>query len=728
MSSTSESNTLEKETASTGHQTHGPQPGATAPSLAFDPLVERLFHGAADAPARSLSTATLRTPVLQRAQRLYGNRASQQIVMRAGVLQRQCACGGVCERCRENFQRKADSAGPVEFDGIPASHGDPLNGAIRKPLESYFGADLADVRVHAGSEAARSAESLDSLAYTSGRDIYFAAGMYSPASMDGQRLLTHEVAHVVQQSSGKAPAIAAKSSHGLTIGAPDDALETEAERAAEEFPLAQSLHLMSEQGQVPSETPGTAVEAVEGSFGGVKLAREGRFPIVQRSPVKGAKAPRPAPDPDSTKATELDHGVAAGKRGVAMVGLVRSTLFPAYRRAVDALDTMAALEWARHVVGSIQVAEQDKSEVQRTIPDNDYHRFLVSTPGHPEESETVIQGKFLELVAAKADLLVSLPALEGELAVKIGPQMFRDQPVLGSYTVPPLGKDPTALLARESGAAVELLAVVRNIQEISGAKPGTSPLLTAAQTEEIVALVEPWKSRPVNFAFLVRALSEDGVWQAVSNVRGQSGKTLQQTNAAVLDQVKETGALADVGELDKETLHALFSFDANTEERSFLGQNGLDPHYPEAMQQRAPIDDASAREVFDKLEAAAPDARGPIIRQIERMGMLGEFCDHLPWKYVEALHDAVIRSDAHAAGLLFPHYRDKGGGKSLHKMEMDEVDEHLSDEHENYINGIPIGKGPDKVGAFGWFFLDFLSNVFTAGFHHEYSDAHLRKP
>ena len=55
------------------------------------------------------------------------------------------------------------------------------------------------------------------------------------SSDPGRRLLAHEVAHVVQQSSGKEPAIATKSSHGAKIGAPDDPLETEADRAAEEF-------------------------------------------------------------------------------------------------------------------------------------------------------------------------------------------------------------------------------------------------------------------------------------------------------------------------------------------------------------------------------------------------------------------------------------------------------------------------------------------------------------
>jgi hypothetical protein len=59
--------------------------------------------------------------------------------------------------------------------------------------------------------------------------------MYQPSGASGRRLLAHEVAHVVQQSSGKEPAIAAKSAHGVKIGAPDDMLEMEADREAAAF-------------------------------------------------------------------------------------------------------------------------------------------------------------------------------------------------------------------------------------------------------------------------------------------------------------------------------------------------------------------------------------------------------------------------------------------------------------------------------------------------------------
>jgi len=242
MRRAAESVSLEKEASSRPPVRDKPHAEATA--SVFDPAMEQLLPARSEAlsesVAGSLSVEPLKAPVLQRAQRLYGNRASQQIVTRARILQRQCTCGGTCAICQEEeeqraLQRSSTSAAPAELDGIPATGGEPLDPTTRQPLETHFGADLADVRIHTGTEAARSASSLDALAYSSGRDIYFAAGMYAPTSGSGQRLLAHEVAHVIQQGSGKEPTLAAKSARGVKIGAPEDSLETEADLAAEGF-------------------------------------------------------------------------------------------------------------------------------------------------------------------------------------------------------------------------------------------------------------------------------------------------------------------------------------------------------------------------------------------------------------------------------------------------------------------------------------------------------------
>src|SRR5262249_41437454 len=86
-------------------------------------------------------------------------------------------------------------------DTLTAS-GQPLDAATRARMEARFGVDFGAVRIHTDVQAARSAEAVEALAYTVGDDLVFAAGAYSPGTPDGQRLIAHELAHVVQQSGG----------------------------------------------------------------------------------------------------------------------------------------------------------------------------------------------------------------------------------------------------------------------------------------------------------------------------------------------------------------------------------------------------------------------------------------------------------------------------------------------------------------------------------------------
>jgi hypothetical protein len=62
--------------------------------------------------------------------------------------------------------------------------------------------------VHADRAAATLADQVGARAFTHGTDIYFAAGAFDPDGPDGQRLIGHELAHVVQQKGGVAPAAA----------------------------------------------------------------------------------------------------------------------------------------------------------------------------------------------------------------------------------------------------------------------------------------------------------------------------------------------------------------------------------------------------------------------------------------------------------------------------------------------------------------------------------------
>lgn len=104
--------------------------------------------------------------------------------------------------------------------------GTSLNPATRDRVSKALGDPLHDVRVHDGPDADVLARSVQARAFTTGRDVFFARGEYRPGSASGERLLAHELTHVVQQRGSVA-------SGPLTVTDPGDRFEREAERAAD---------------------------------------------------------------------------------------------------------------------------------------------------------------------------------------------------------------------------------------------------------------------------------------------------------------------------------------------------------------------------------------------------------------------------------------------------------------------------------------------------------------
>ena len=78
--------------------------------------------------------------------------------------------------------------------------GSRLYGGLKEQMEQGFGRDFSDVRLHTDSEAASMSESISARAFTYGNDIYFNRGQFNPQTKDGQHLLAHELAHVIQQT------------------------------------------------------------------------------------------------------------------------------------------------------------------------------------------------------------------------------------------------------------------------------------------------------------------------------------------------------------------------------------------------------------------------------------------------------------------------------------------------------------------------------------------------
>ena len=141
----------------------------------------------------------------------------QQNVSQTGALvQRKCAA---CEE-EEKIQKKDETITPLiqrssnsESGGQAPGHiesqinssrgsGSSMDNGTKHFMESRFGTDFSDVKIHTGSQAVQMSRELNAQAFTVGNDIYFNEGKYSPNSDSGKHLLAHELTHTVQQGDG----------------------------------------------------------------------------------------------------------------------------------------------------------------------------------------------------------------------------------------------------------------------------------------------------------------------------------------------------------------------------------------------------------------------------------------------------------------------------------------------------------------------------------------------
>jgi hypothetical protein len=119
-------------------------------------------------------------------------------------------CQGCEEEKEEQFLQAKEMPGhqveaaPHLQSRINALHGEgrPLSASERQFFEPRFGQDFSQVRIHSDARAAESAQALKARAYTRGQDIIFRAGQYAPSTIEGRRLIAHELTHVLQQQGG----------------------------------------------------------------------------------------------------------------------------------------------------------------------------------------------------------------------------------------------------------------------------------------------------------------------------------------------------------------------------------------------------------------------------------------------------------------------------------------------------------------------------------------------
>jgi hypothetical protein len=113
-------------------------------------------------------------------------------------------CAG-CASEDDLLQKKSSGITPDVTPSINSNiqslqgKGQPLSKSERNFFEPRFGTDFSHVRLHTDNHAAKTAQSINAKAFTHGDNVVFGAGEYSSDSVEGKKLLAHELTHVVQQ-------------------------------------------------------------------------------------------------------------------------------------------------------------------------------------------------------------------------------------------------------------------------------------------------------------------------------------------------------------------------------------------------------------------------------------------------------------------------------------------------------------------------------------------------
>jgi hypothetical protein len=158
------------------------------------------------------------------------------------LIQRKCDCGGTCSACAEapkKIQRQTyPGYGQSSYDpyglyspymDLDVDGGVPLDPDTMQFMETRFGTGFGDVRLHTGPDAEEQARLIGAQAFTVGNHIYFATSKFMSGTDATIELLTHELAHVMQQRSSVAPKL---EDGAVEISSPGDPYEQEADRAA----------------------------------------------------------------------------------------------------------------------------------------------------------------------------------------------------------------------------------------------------------------------------------------------------------------------------------------------------------------------------------------------------------------------------------------------------------------------------------------------------------------
>jgi ribosomal protein S18 acetylase RimI-like enzyme len=241
---------------------------------------------------------------------------------------------------------------PPSFQLRPSTLGQRLPEPVQRKMEAFFGADFSQVRVHIGPEAA----SIGALAFTHGTDLYFAPGQYNPTTPQGQRLLGHELTHVVQQRAGR---VRNPLGSGVAV-VQDPGLEAEAERQGQR---ASSMVVKDEMSHAPAQPSRGGPILPPGTERGAAQLKSGPGFHVRLSPPDQAGGQRIVATSSGTPIGSVEVRPSSADR----VEICNLKVAPEHRRrGVGKTLVSAAIQSARSQ--GVGVAELEARPSDASIP------------------------------------------------------------------------------------------------------------------------------------------------------------------------------------------------------------------------------------------------------------------------------------------------------------------------------------------------------------------------
>ena len=219
--------------------------------------------------------STVRAQAITQLQRTHGNQHVQRLVARTAGEENEME--GVAQAVDDRRGR-----------------GQSLHDRTRAQMEPALQQDLSGVRVHNDGAADQLSSQFNAKAFTTGQDVFFRQGAYDPGSSGGDKLLAHELTHVVQQGNSPTKLAGKK----MNISQPGDAGEREADSVADTVTSAGISRQEEEEDVQP------AVQRQEDDE--LRLAAVDRQPVEEEEEEEAVQ-----PAVQREEAEELDEGEEA---------------------------------------------------------------------------------------------------------------------------------------------------------------------------------------------------------------------------------------------------------------------------------------------------------------------------------------------------------------------------------------------------------------------------------